>query len=44
MAEQEKRSQEERGAIQHLERALETEEMDDANYHVRQALQLLGVK
>lgn len=37
-------SREERGAIQHLEEALEAEEDDEVNYHVRQALQLLGVE
>ena len=37
-------SQIERGAIHHLEEALETEEMDEVNYRVRQALQLLDVK
>lgn len=34
----------EKGAVQHLENALEAEEMDEVNYHVRQALQLLGLR
>ena len=29
--------------IQHLEAALETEEMDEVDYHLRHALQLLGI-
>ena len=37
-------SQMERGVIQHLEEALETEETDEVNYRIRQALQLLGVE
>ena len=44
MTESETRSEEKRGAIQHLEAALETDRMDEANYHVRQALQFLGVE
>ncbi|WP_435177324.1 hypothetical protein [Halorussus sp. AFM4] len=37
-------SEVEQGAIQHLEAALEADEMDEINFHVRQALQLLGVE
>ena len=37
-------SQEERATIQHLEEALEAEQDDEVNYHIRQALQLLGVE
>ena len=38
------RSREEQDAIQHLEEALEAERDDEANYHIRQALQLLNVE
>lgn len=37
-------TQEKQGAVQHLRDALDAEQMDDTNYHVRQALQLLGVE
>ena len=31
------------GAVHHLTRALETDDADEKQFHVRQALQLLGV-
>lgn len=37
-------SREEQKAIQHLEKALEAEEMEAVNYHIRQALQFLNVE
>lgn len=33
-----------KGAVQHLEAALEAVENDDAKFHLRQALQLLGIQ
>ena len=44
MTEPDDRSPERRGAIQHLEAALSADEMDETDYHVREALQLLGVE
>ena len=44
MTESDDQSPERRGAIQHLEAALATDEMDETDYHVRQALQFLGVE
>ncbi|WP_275897432.1 hypothetical protein [Halorussus sp. MSC15.2] len=44
MGESEHSSEQKRGAVQHLNDALSAEEMDEVNYHVRQALQLLGVE
>lgn len=32
------------GAAQHLYKALETEDESEVNFHIRQALQLLGVR
>lgn len=31
------------GAVQHLEEALDTAENDEVVFHIRQALQLLGI-
>ena len=44
MTESDDRSMERRGAVQHLEAALDAEDADETNYHVREALQLLGVE
>lgn len=44
MTRQDEKSREEQGAIQHLEEALKAEQDDETNYHIRQALQLLGVE
>ena len=32
------------GAVQHLQAALETDDSDKKNYHIRQALQYLGLR
>lgn len=32
-----------RGAVQHARAALETEDMSEANYHVKEAIQLLDL-
>lgn len=32
------------GAAQHLYEALETEDTSEVNFHIRQALQLLGIR
>lgn len=44
MSDSDTQSREEAGAIQHLEEALESEEREQVDYHIRQALQLLGVR
>lgn len=40
----EQESVEQQGAAQHLQEALEAEESDEKNYHIRAALQLLGIE
>lgn len=37
-------SGEQNGAVPHLENALETDDRDEKNYHIRQALQYLGLR
>lgn len=44
MTESDDPSPERRGAIQHLETAIAADDMSETDYHVRQALQLLGVE
>ena len=44
MTRHDEKSREEQGAIQHLEEALQAEQNDEIDYHIRQALQLLGVE
>lgn len=44
MAESDNKSGEVREAMHHLEQAIEVEEVDEIDYHIRQALQLLGVE
>ncbi|WP_256478566.1 hypothetical protein [Halorussus limi] len=44
MSDSSEESAEREGAVEHLDSALSADRLDDAKYHVRQALQLLDVE